>query len=169
MLVHWPPAGVPVADVMAQMVALREAGLARSIGVSNFTPRMLREAAPAGIVTNQVEFHCLIDQSALKAEADRLGVRLTAYSPVAKGRVFDALPVRAAAERLGRTPAQVALRWIVQQGVAAIPKSSRREGLAENLGALDFALPPEDMAAIGALTAANRRFVTPSWAPDWTA
>ncbi|RMF39908.1 MAG: aldo/keto reductase [Alphaproteobacteria bacterium] len=168
LLIHWPPAGVETEAVIDALEELRAAGLTRAIGVSNFTPSMLRRAAArAPILTNQVEFHCLIDQSRLKAEADALGIRLTAYMPIARGKVFDLAPVRDAADRLGRTPAQIALRWIVQQGVTAIPMSTKRANMAANLAVLDFELPEADMAAITACTGANRRFCVPEWAPDW--
>lgn len=171
MLVHWPPKGVATGAVIDALLAVQAAGLTREIGVSNFNVPMLRAAAgETRILTNQVEFHALIDQSRLKAEADRLGVRLTAYMPIARGRVLDQPPVLAAAERTGRTPAQVALRWIVQQGVTAIPMSTRRENLAANLAVLDFELAPDDMAAISTLTAGNQRFCEPfDWAPEWDA
>ncbi|MEM9048739.1 MAG: aldo/keto reductase [Pseudomonadota bacterium] len=170
-LVHWPPKGVATEAVIDALEEIRAAGLTTHIGVSNFNVPMLTAAAGrATILTNQVEFHALIDQARLKASADALGVRLTAYMPIARGRVFDLAPVVAAAERLGKTPAQIALRWIVQQGVTAIPMSTKTANLQANLAVTAFALSEAEMAAITACTRDHQRFCTPfDWAPDWDA
>ncbi|MEM9430467.1 MAG: aldo/keto reductase [Pseudomonadota bacterium] len=171
LLVHWPPRGLPLARVIEEMAEIRAAGLCRLIGVSNFNrPQLRAAAAMTEIATNQVEYHLLIDQSPLKAVADELGIPLTAYQPIAKGRVFDLPAVRLAAARHGRTPAEVAIAWILAQNVIAIPKSARRENLAANLAAADLTLAPEEVVTLTALTHGHRRFVDPAdWAPDWDA
>lgn len=171
LLVHWPPRGIDTKWVIDDMQTVREAGLTRAIGVSNFNRPQFRAAAErAEIATNQVEFHALIDQAPMLALSRELGVPLTAYMPVARGRVMDEPVVQAIAAGIGRTPAQVALRWIVQQGVIAIPMSTRRENLAANLAVTEFSLSARDMGAISALTTRHQRFCRQAdWEPDWEA
>ncbi|WP_157966292.1 aldo/keto reductase [Oceanibium sediminis] len=172
MLVHWPPRGVETEAVIDTMLEVQAAGLTRSIGVSNFNrPQLRAAAAKAPIATNQVEFHVLIDQSALHEEARALGIPLTAYMPVARGKAFDPPEVGQIAARHGITPAQVVLRWIVQQGVIAIPLSTKVENLKANLAVLDLSLEPEDMDALTAVaTRENTRFCSrPDWDPVWDA
>ncbi len=173
LLVHWPPPDVSTEATIDQLVEARDRGLCTRIGVSNFNLPMLERAAahsPAPLATNQVEFHPLLDQSRLLAAADRLGIRLTAYCPLARGQALRDPVIRDIAGRLDRTPAQVVIRWIVQQGVAAISMSTKRTNMAANLDALAFELSEPDMAAISARTAAGIRLVNPeNTAPDWDA
>ncbi len=168
-LCHWPPRTVAVEAVADTLAAIRDAGLASAVGISNFNVSQMRAAAArTPVLTNQVEFHPLIDQTRLKAAADALGIGLTAYMPLARGRLLDQPALQRVATRLGRTPGQVALRWIVQQGVAAIPGSTRTVNLKANLAVLDFSLSDADMAEMTAMTAANQRFCrVADWEPDW--
>jgi 2,5-diketo-D-gluconate reductase B len=166
LLIHWPPAAGEFDGALDRLMAARDGGSARQIGVSNFTPAMMRRAqahTKGAIVNNQVEFHALLDQRALLAEAQALGIALSAYSPIARGAALKPEPVRAIARRIGRTPSEVALRWIVQQGVAAIPMTTKRENALSNLKALEFELAPDDMAAISALGTRGGRTIDPSW------
>jgi diketogulonate reductase-like aldo/keto reductase len=142
---------------------------ARMIGVSNFNIAMMKRAAEhAPIVVNQVEFHPLLDQSRVKAEAEKLGLALAAYSPLGRGAVLKEQVIIEIARKLGRPAAEVALRWIIQQGVIVLPMTTRRENCLSNLRALDFELSPDDMAAITALNHQNRRLISPAgWAPKW--
>lgn len=173
LLAHWPPKGVTTESVIDNLTACREEGLTRWIGVSNFNVPMLERAARHAcvpIVTNQVEFHPLLDQSRLLGCARALGITLTAYCPLGRGEALQDPVVWEVAERTGRTPAQVVLRWIVQQGVAAISMSTRRANMEANLAVLDFTLRDSDMALITARNAAGRRIVDlPELAPDWDA
>ncbi len=168
-LCHWPPRGVAPAQVAEELAAMRDEGLTRHIGVSNFNVSQMREAAAAApILTNQVEFHPLLDQSRLLAAAREIGVTLTAYRPILRGEALRLPAVRAIAAETGRNPAAVVLRWIIQQGVHAICMSTSRERLAGNQEALDFSLSEDQMARITALTSANRRSCDyPDWQPDW--
>jgi diketogulonate reductase-like aldo/keto reductase len=170
LLIHWPPRN----DFNEAIAYLNEAlgkGLTRLIGVSNFTIAQMHKAQELSggrLVTNQVEFQPLLDQSRLREEAEELGMCLSAYSPMGRGIVLKEPVIAAIADRLGRPPSEIALRWIVQQGVVAIPMTTKRENAASNLRIFDFELSGADMAAITALTFQNRRLVSPgAWAPQW--
>lgn len=170
LLIHWPPKS-DFASTIECLVAAKLDGRAKRIGVSNFTVAHMRHAqhiAQGGLVNNQVEFHPLIDQSKLKSEAASLGISLSAYSPLARGRLLNEPALVEVATKLGRPVSQIVLRWIVQQGVAAIPMSRKRENAQSNLDVTRFSLSDADMAAVTALTLQNRRFVSPAgWAPEW--
>ena len=151
-LVHWPQRGATRA--WPGMKRARELGYARWIGVSNFSSDQIdRLAAEATVMpaVNQVQFSPFEYRRRLLDECERLGVALEAYSPLGTGRHLGDPTVRRIAEALGRTPAQVLLRWCVQQGVPVIPKSTRRERIAENAQIFDFSLSDEDMAELAAL------------------
>ena len=166
LLVHWPPPDDALDAVIDRLVAERARGMARAIGVSNFAPRLLRRAqARAGglLVNNQVEFHPLLDQSALRAAALDLNVTLSAYSPLARGKALQPPAIASIAQRHGVPASAVVLRWILQQGVAAIPMTTKPENARDNLRALDLELDPADMAAIAALARPDGRTINPSW------
>lgn len=171
-LVHWPaPDGAtPLADTMQALLAAREAGLTAAIGVSNFPVALLREAARVvgaeNIATNQVELHPYLQSPALRAAARELGVHLTAYMPLAYGRVVDDPAIQAVAARHGATAAQVTLAWLMAKGHAVIPSSTRRENLAANLQARELVLDAGDIAALDALDR-GERLVSPDFAPRW--
>lgn len=165
LLIHWPPPEVEVDATVARLMEASEAGFARQIGVSNFPPGLMRRAqqfSGGALICNQVEFHPLIDQSRLLAAAKRLNMVLTAYCPLARGAALQEPAVQRVAQKHGRSASEVVLRWIIQQGVAAIPMTTRRENAASNLRALSFELPEEDMAEISALTRQNRRLISPA-------
>jgi len=126
-------------------------------------------ASPEPLVTNQVEYHPYLDQSKVLAACRRHGMSLTAYSPLARGRIAEDPTIQAIANAHHRTPAQVALRWLVQQpDVIAIPRSSREARLSENFGIHDFALAPEEMTRISSLAHPQGRDTDPAgWAPAW--
>jgi 2,5-diketo-D-gluconate reductase B len=166
LLIHWPPEERELDAAIDRLMTEEERGMARAIGVSNFSPGMMRRAqarAGGAIVNNQVEFHPLLDQKKLLAVAKELGIVLSAYSPLARGAALKPEAVRRVAHRLGRPPSEVVLRWIVQQGVAAIPMTTKRENAISNLNALSFALTEEDMAAISAIGTRAGRTINPSW------
>jgi diketogulonate reductase-like aldo/keto reductase len=168
LLLHWPPSAEPLEAVLDRLEEARDSGRARAVGVSNFTPAQMRLAAGRlHIAMNQVEFHPFLDQSALLREARRLGVRLAAYCPLARGAVIGHPVVADVARRHGRTDAQIVLRWIVQQGVAAVAMSTKPANAASNLDIFGFDLSDRDMERIGALGAEGRRLVAPAGlAPD---
>lgn len=155
LLVHWPcPARGLYLETWKALIRLREEGRALSIGVSNFQePQLERIIGETGVVPvlNQVEINPRLQQPALRAFHAARGIVTQSWTPLGQGRSFDAAPVQAAAARTGRTPAQVILRWHIQTGAAVIPRSTRREGLAENMALFDFALTGDEMAAMAAL------------------
>lgn len=168
LLIHWPSREVPHRETLAAMEQERRAGRVRHLGVSNFTVAQLAEVADLALLCNQVEYHPFLAQQAVKRALDARGMVLTAYAPLARGRVLAEPAIRQIAEAHGKTPAQVALRWLVQQqNVAAIPKAGSRAHAEANLAIFDFALEAAEMAAIAALGSARSRLVDPSWAPEW--
>ena len=166
LLIHWPPDESDVDAALDRLMAAKEKGLAKAIGISNFSPRLMRRAQArtnGAIICNQVEFHPLLDQSALLATARELGIALAAYSPLARGKALQPAVVRDVAARLGRPASEVVLRWIIQQGVIAIPMTTKPENLRSNLNALTFSLSDADMAALSAIGTRDGRTIAPSW------
>lgn len=168
-LIHWPSPAMDLAAALGALARLREEGLARAIGVSNFPPGLLRRALDTGvpIACVQVEYHVYLSQERLLEITRPRGIALTAYAPLAKG-VAEADPVmQGIARKHGCTPTQAALAWVLEQElVAAIPKSGREAGQRANLAALGIRLDAADRAAIAALPK-GRRLVNPAFAPDW--
>lgn len=153
LLMHWPNPSVPVGETLGAMRELQEDGSVRHVGVSNFSPRQVEEAAEyATIFCNQVEYHPYREQDALREQARQMDYLLTAYSPVAKGRVRGDRTLGEIGAAYGKTTSQVALRWLVQQEkVAAIPKAQSREHQESNLEIFDFELDEEEMRRISGL------------------
>ena len=172
LLVHWPSRTVPLEETLGAFERLQQAGKTRLIGVSNFPPGLFARAMElAPVVCNQVEYHLFLDQTRIHGLCQKHEALLTAYRPLARGVVSEDPVVREIAEAHGVTPAQVALRWLLQQPrVAAIPMASSPEHRRANLAALDFALSDAEVGRLRALTTANRRYVNPpDLAPDWEA
>ncbi|MCA1496774.1 MULTISPECIES: aldo/keto reductase [unclassified Bradyrhizobium] len=169
-LVHWPSKAANWGAVFETLMTLKEEGRTRAIGVANFTTALLKiavEEIRAPIACNQVEYHAMLDQSKVLAYLQPLSIPLVAYCPLAQGR-FASDPVLAdIGARHNATAAQVALKWLLDQdGVAAIPKASRRESQQANLDALKITLDDVDREKIAAL-AKDRRCVSPGFAPAW--
>jgi diketogulonate reductase-like aldo/keto reductase len=139
---------------MPALARARREGLARHIGVANFNIALLDQAVrlcPEPLVALQAEYHPYLDQGKLLAAARRHGLAFVAYCPLGRGRLFGDPVLAEIAQNHGRSIAQVALRWLLQQGVAAIPRSSKPQRIAENFKVFDFALTDDDMARIAAL------------------
>lgn len=169
-LVHWPNPAVPLADTMSALAEVRKRGWARSIGVSNFTIGLLREAfdrLKMPLVANQVEMHPFLDQRRLYGEMRARGMVAEAYQPLAGGKAMADPVIGEIARRYNRTPAQVTLRWLLdREGVVAIPRSRKRENIASNFDVFSFALDPGDRARIDGLQG-NGRFLSPAFSPQW--
>lgn len=166
LLIHWPPAVEDLEATIERLVAEQRKGTTKAIGVSNFPCGMLRRAhnfSGGAIVCNQVEFHPLLDQKKLHATARDLNVALSAYSPLARGKALKPEVVQKVAGRIGRPPSEVVLRWIIQQGVIAIPMTTNRANAQSNLRALDFELTDADMALLSTLGTPQGRTISPSW------
>lgn len=173
-LVHWPNAAVPLKETMRALASVKREGMVRHIGVSNFTPDLLDEAVhhcPEPLVANQCEYHPRVDQSATLAATRRHGLAFISYAPLGKGGRDGLLAervIRDIAERHGRTPAQIVLRWHVQQdGVAAIPKSGNADRIHENFAVFDFQLDEDEMAAISRLGSPEGRMLRPDFGPNF--
>ncbi len=169
-LIHWPAPDMDLAASLGALMRLREQGLARAIGVSNFPVPLLRRAVEevgAPIACNQVEYHVGLGQGPVLDYARAHEMAVTAYAPLARGRLQDDATVTAIARKHHCSPSQVALKWLLDQdGVAAIPKAARPESQRANLDALDLGLDDEDRAAIARLPK-DERLVDPVWAPAW--
>jgi len=171
-LIHWPSPTIPITEAIPALNDVRNRGLARHIGVSNFPVALLNEAARLSehkLACNQIEYHPFLKQDKLLAACRELGMAVTSYCPLARGgELFDDDAIAGPARKHGKTPAQVVLRWHVQQdGVAAIPRSSKLERVQENLDVFDFALEPEEMEAISALRSRGLRICDFDFAPQW--
>jgi diketogulonate reductase-like aldo/keto reductase len=171
-LIHWPSSTVPLAESIEALNEVKDRGLARHIGVSNFTVALVDQAAALSrhpLACNQIEYHPFLNQDRVLAACRRHGMAVTSYCPLARGaELFPEAAVTDAARRHGKTPAQVVLRWQVQQqGVVAIPRSSDAGRIAQNLQVFDFALTDAEMAAIDALRTRNHRICDFEFSPDW--
>ena len=171
LLIHWPNPQIPVSDCMAPLAAAKRDGLARHVGVANFTVKLLEaaiRACPEPLVTNQVECHPYLDQMKMIAALRRHGMVLTAYCPLGRGRLIGDPVLGAIAHERKKTIAQIALRWLIQQEtIAAIPRSSNPGRIAENLDVFDFRLTADEMDRIAALKRPNGRVANPAFAPQW--
>jgi len=170
LLLHWPNPQVPLAETLGALARARQMGLARHIGVSNFTVALIEEAVaacPAPLVCDQVEYHPYLDQAKVKQACAQNNLALVAYSPVAKGRIKNDRTLLRIGDRYRKSAAQVCLRWLVQQNVCAIPRTARLERLSENLDIFDFSLSEDDMAEISQLASAKGRLTDFGFAPKW--
>jgi 2,5-diketo-D-gluconate reductase B len=173
LLLHWPGGSKVARNVqIAELNDVRAKGMTRHIGVSNYSSAQMSEAATlstAPLVTNQVEYHPWLSQSAVLARARELGMSVTAYYAMADGRSAREPLLREIGERHGKSAAQVALRWLLQQqSVIALSKTARLDRLEENFSVFDFALSDDEMNAIFALAEPQGRIVSPAnLAPQW--
>ena len=169
LLLHWPPADGDIAPSLRLLQQAYDKGFARNIGVSNYTVAMLREAVQivdAPLVTNQVEFHPLLNQDKLMAGANEVGIPLSAYCSVARGEVFKRPIFAEIGDTYGKTAGQVVLRWILQKGVSINVMSTNPKNIAANYDVMDFTLSHVDMARIDAMTAENHRIVDKNVVPS---
>ena len=173
LLLHWPPVGGDVAPSLRLLQQAKDTGLAAHIGVSNYTAAMMRlarQVVTGPLVTNQVEFHPLLNQDVLLAAAVETGIPLSSYSSVARGEVFKHPVFADIGAGYGKSAAQTVLRWILQKGVTLNTMSTKPENIRANFDIMDFTLSSVDMARIEAMTCTNYRIVTKTrapWVPDW--
>ena len=172
LLLHWPNPQVSLSETLAALCTVKRMGLARHIGVSNFTVPMVEEAvklASEPIVCNQIEVHPFLDQSKLIAACRRLGIAIVAYSPIARGGAKNDKVLARIGKTHGKSAAQVSLRFLVQRSIAVIPRTSRIERLAENLAIFDFELSAAQIAEIDALASRDGRIVDYAYSgsPQW--
>ena len=165
LLVHWPNPEIGPEEYMPALAKAKRDGLARHIGVANFNAALLDRAialCPEPLVALQAEYHPYLDQSKLLGAVRRHKLVFIAYCPLGRGRLFSDPVLADIAQARGRTVAQVALRWLIQQEVAVIPRSSNAQRIAENARIFDFMLSDDEMARIAALARADGRIANPT-------
>ncbi|MGV1907885.1 aldo/keto reductase [Agrobacterium cavarae] len=172
LLLHWPKSDVPLAERIGALNELHKAGKVRNIGISNFNVALMDESvrlSDAPIANNQIEYHPYLDQTKVIEAARRHGISITAYYLMADGKVPNDEVLRDIGAKHGKTAAQVALRWAVQQpDVIALSKTATESRLPENFDIFDFDLSDEEMKAIFALAKTDGRIVNPGHlAPEW--
>jgi 2,5-diketo-D-gluconate reductase B len=168
MYIHWPSGDYQPQETLKAFKELIHSGEIKNIGVSNFTPEQVDKAmeiAPEHIIANQVEMHPLLQQEELLEKSREHGITLVAYSPLARGKVFDVPEIQEVAEKHGVSEAQVSLAWLMQkEGVVVIPKASSEEHIRDNFEALDLELDEEDVEKIDSIDREERQ-VDPGFAP----
>jgi 2,5-diketo-D-gluconate reductase B len=170
LLVHWPNPGVNIEKTMEAFLSLRDQGKALNIGVANFPLKLLKEVNEelgAPIFCNQVEYHPFLSQFDLLDYTAEQDILFTAYSPLAHAKVMENLLLQKLGEKYGKSPAQIALRWLIEQEqVVAIPKASTEEHLKQNIDIFDFVLEDDDFYAIDDIQK-DTRLIDPDFAPEW--
>ena len=169
-MIHWPAPDMDLPAALTTLMKLKEEGLTHAIGVCNFPVALLRRAVEeigAPLAANQIEYHVLLGQDPVLNFLRAHDMALTAYCPIAQGKLADHEELGVIARKHGATAPQIALKWLLDQpGVAAIPKAARRESQVANLEAMKIVLDESDRAAIAALPKAQR-MVNPGFAPAW--
>jgi diketogulonate reductase-like aldo/keto reductase len=164
LLIHWPSPDIDMKATMPALAKAKREGKARHIGVANFTTRLLDEAVaacPEPLVALQAEYHPYLDQTKLLAAARRHKLAFIAYCPLGRGKLLNDPVLNEIAKTRGRTFAQIALRWLIQQNVAPIPFSGNPQRIADNFKVFDFELSDDEMARISALKRADGRVANP--------
>jgi diketogulonate reductase-like aldo/keto reductase len=165
LLLHWPNPQIPLADTLGALCKVKREGLVRHIGVSNFTVKLLEEAVRLStepLVCNQIECHPFLDQSKVIAACRKYDMAVVAYSPIARGGARNDKLLTRIGVAHGKTAAQVCLRFLVQQEIVVIPRTSKENRLAENAAIFDFSLNAAEMREIGGLARRDGRIV------DWS-
>jgi diketogulonate reductase-like aldo/keto reductase len=172
LLLHWPNPRIPLAETLGALCKVRQVGIARHIGVSNFTVVLIEQAvglAEEPLVCNQIELHPFLDQTKVVTACRAKGMAVVAYSPIARGNARNDAVLARVGKAHGKTATQVCLRWLTQQQIVVIPRTSKFERLSENFSVLDFELSAAEMAEIGALAHPDGRLIdyaysgTPKW------
>jgi 2,5-diketo-D-gluconate reductase B len=170
LLIHWPNPRVPLSETLGAMAKMKREGYCRQIGVSNFTVALLAEATKVSsepLVCNQVECHPFLDQDKVIAACRKAGMAVVAYSPIARGGATGNKVLERIGNAHNKSAAQVCLRWLTQQGIVVIPRTSKIERLEENFNIMDFTLSDTEMKDIAGLARSGGRIVDWSWSPTW--
>jgi 2,5-diketo-D-gluconate reductase B len=165
LLLHWPNPRIPLADTLGALGKVKREGLTRHIGVSNFTVALIEQAVALTtepLVCDQIEYHPFLDQSKVIAACRKHDMAVVAYSPIARGEAGDDPVLARIAAAHDKTAAQVSLRFLAQQSIVVIPRTSKAERLSENAAIFDFKLSPQEMTEIAALARRDGRIV------DWS-
>ena len=170
LLIHWPNSRIPLAETIDALNKVKRDGLTKHIGVSNFNVALIEQAvklSEAPLVCDQVEYHPFLDQSRVIAACKKHGMAIVAYSPIARGGAQQDKVIARIANAHGKTPAQISLRWLVQQGMIVIPRTSKAERLKENIAVFDFELSAAEMKEIAGLAHRRGRIVDWAYSPQW--
>jgi 2,5-diketo-D-gluconate reductase B len=170
LLIHWPNPSIPLAETIPALCKMKREGLARHVGVSNFTIQLIEEAVKLStepLTCNQIECHPFLDQSKVIAASRKHGMAVVAYSPIARGQARSDAVLARVGRPHGKTATQVCLRYLVQRNIVVIPRTSRSERLKENFAIFDFELTPAEMAEIGQLAGPRGRIVEWGGSPAW--
>ena len=165
LLLHWPNPRIPLADTLGALAKAKREGLTRYIGVSNFTVALIEQAVALTtepLVCDQIEYHPFLDQSKVIAACRKHDIAVVAYSPIARGKAGDDRVLAKIAAAQNKTAAQVSLRFLVQQNIVVIPRTSKADRLSENAAIFDFKLSPQEMTEIASLARRDGRIV------DWS-
>jgi diketogulonate reductase-like aldo/keto reductase len=163
LLIHWPNPSVPLKETIGALCKMKREGVARHIGVSNFDAALVEQAKTLStepLVNNQIELHPYYDQTRTIAASRKAGLSVTAYSPIARGRIAGDKILERIGKAHGKTAAQACLRYLVQQDIIVIPKTGRSERLRENAAIFDFKLTPAEMKEIAALASPRGNMVS---------
>ena len=166
LLIHWPTRSVPFAETFGALNELVDRGIVRDIGISNFNAELTGEASrlsTAPVVMNQVEFHPLLFQRELLETCESLGIKITAYSPLAQGEVMKNDVIRDIASGKGVSPAQISIAWLIGKGIIAIPKASGAKHLKSNLEAASLELDESEIEAIDSIREQKRIIQADGW------
>jgi diketogulonate reductase-like aldo/keto reductase len=172
LLIHWPNSSVQLDQTIAALCKAKRDGMTKHVGISNFPTALIDQAVQYStepIATNQVEMHPYLDQSKVLAACKANGISVTAYSPIVRGKAGDDPVLQKIGRAHKKSVAQVCLRFLVQQGIIVIPRTSKVERLSENSEIFGFELSPAEMAEIRGLAKPDGRMISPSWAPEWDA
>lgn len=164
-LIHWPNKDIPLKESLKALKEVKDEGLTKNIGVSNFTINHLKDAIefdPELVAVNQVEFHPSLYQKELLEFCQENGIVLTAYSPLARGKVFENKVIKELGAKYDKSPAKLALKWLIDKEIVAIPKASSREHLKANFDLFDWELPAEAREKMDQLNE-NNRLIDPSF------
>jgi diketogulonate reductase-like aldo/keto reductase len=174
LLLHWPNAAIPLSISVKALCDAKKLGVTRHIGVANFPTKLLEAAVALAadhgerLMANQCEYHPRLDQTKLLGACRAKGIVFVSHTPLGQGRLADDPTIVGMARRVGKTPAQILLRWNIQQpGIVTVPKSAQPTRLAENLQVFDFELSDKDMNDLFAMASADGRMVQPATAPEW--
>jgi diketogulonate reductase-like aldo/keto reductase len=170
LLIHWPNPNVPLAETLGVLCKAKRDGRARHVGVANFTTALLEDAvklADEPLVTNQIEVHPFLDQDKVLGACRSHGLSVTAYCPLARGKIPGNQTLERIGKAHGKSASQIALRYLVQQRIIPIPRTANPEHLAANLAIFDFTLTDDEMAEIDGLRQPGGRVVNPPHAPKW--
>ncbi len=170
LLIHWPNPRVPLAETLGAMAKMKREGHVKQLGVSNFTVALLNDATKVSkepLVCNQIECHPFLDQDKVIAACRKAGMAVVAYSPIARGGAKGDKLLERIGKAHGKSAAQVCLRWLTQQGIVVIPRTSKIERLQENFDILDIDLSDAEMKEIAGLARNSGRIVDWSWSPKW--